>query len=132
MSNPSKAKGTHGENEVVALLHSVGLEDAHRTEAGKESWDIRGVGDWVIEVKYRKRWDLFKWIRVIRHVADNEPPKTKPIGAFGTTEQISTSPWAIFAIHGDRRTIDGAEVGAVMIVDADFGAELMKHWIEWK
>ncbi len=113
MSNPSKAKGTKAENEIVALLHAVGLEDAHRTEAGKESWDIRGVGDWVIEVKYRKRWDLFKWIRAIRHVAGEHP-------------------WAIFAIHGDRRTADGAEVGAVMIVDADFGAELMKHWIEWK
>ncbi len=113
MSNPSKAKGTHGENEIVALLHAVGLEDAHRSEAGKQSWDIRGVGDWIIEVKYRKRWDLFKWIRAIRHVSDHRDE------------------WAIFAIHGDRRTAAGAEVGAVMVVDAAFGAELIKHWVEW-
>lgn len=108
----ARNKGTAGENEIVTLLHDCGQVGAHRAEAGKESHDIRGVGDWVLEVKYRKRWELFKWVRKVRKVAGD-------------------APWAIFAIHGDRRTVEGAAVGRVMVVDASFGAELLNHWEQW-
>jgi len=114
----ARQKGTTAENEIVALLHDVGLEGAHRSEAGKQSHDIRGVGDWVIEVKHRRRWSLFDWVRRIRRVTF----------VAGAGRVFTCQPWAIFAIHGDRRSTEGAEVGRVAILDADMAAELIKHW----
>ncbi len=109
MSNPPKQKGTAGENEILQDLHDQGLTQAHRTEAARESHDI-WLDDIPVEVKFRRRWDLFKWIRGIRKISD-------------------TDRWAIFAIHGDRRTTAGAEVGKVMVVDGVFGAELLALWL---
>ena len=119
----AKAKGTKGENEIVHTLVDAGFprgdpEDpddkgVKRYEGGHESHDIQGVGEWVIEVKYRKAWQLFAWIRKIRRRADG-------------------GPWAIFAIHGDRRTVEGAAVGKVCIMDAGLAAELIYHWEQTK
>jgi len=122
MSNPPKAKGTAGENEIVDLLvfagfpranpedpNSVGVE---RFQGGYESHDLHFKNmscDWVIEVKYRKAWHLFGWIRKIRRRADGRP-------------------WAIFGIHGDRRTAEGKEVGTVCVMDATTAAMLIKNW----
>lgn len=120
----AKAKGTRGENEVVDILVDAGFPRADpddplavgvaRLRGGWDTQDIGFVGmpsvaPWIIEAKYRKAWHLFKWIRVIRKRADG-------------------CPWVIFAIHGDRRTAEGREVGAVAIMDADFAAELMRHY----
>lgn len=128
----AKAKGTLGENEIVDLLVSAGFpranpedpqsEGVKRFEGGYESHDIQGVGDWVIEVKYRKSWHLFGWIRKIRKRADAEH---KHEGWFGLP---ITRPWVIFGIHGDRRTKEGREVGVVAIMDAVVAAELINHW----
>jgi len=107
MSNPPKAKGTNGENEILELLREHRIT-ANRTEAGRESHDIRVEG-LVVEVKFRKAWALHAWIRKIRKVADDNR-------------------WAIFAIHGDRRTKEGAAVGRVAVFDADFAAELLECW----
>lgn len=106
MANPPKAKGTQGENEVVASLVRVGLP-ATRESTNKQSDDIH-IDGWniAIEVKNRRRWDLWKWIRSLRRVTN-------------------AGPWALFCIHGDRRTAEGREVGKVMVVDADFGAFLL-------
>lgn len=107
----AKQKGTTGENEILALLTDTGIT-AHRTEASKESHDIWMSPDVIIEVKFRKAWHLFGWIRKIRRVASTD------------------CPWVIFAIHGDRRTPEGREVGRVAVFDADFGAELLRIWSE--
>ena len=104
----AKQKGTNGENEILDLLHSYGFKNAHRTEASRESHDI-WCDDIVVEVKFRKRWELFKWVRKIRHVATGD------------------NPWVIYAIHGDRRTLEGTQVGRVAIMDADFATELLIH-----
>lgn len=115
----AKAKGTKGENEIVDLLVEYGFQRADpedpnspgvkRFEGGHESHDIQGVGFWTVEVKYRKAWRLFEWIRRIR----------KRAGWDG---------WVIFAIHGDRRTIEGSQVGTVAIMDAADAAQLIHHW----
>lgn len=118
----AKAKGTKGENEIVDLLHVAGFPKAdpedprtsgvQRFEGGYESHDIMFKNldvDWVIEVKYRKAWHLFGWIRKIRKRAD-------------------TTRWAIFAIHGDRRTAEGKEVGKVCVMDAGRAAMLIHFW----
>ena len=123
----AKAKGTRGENEAVDLLVTAGFPRADpedpasvgvkRFEGGYESHDLEfanmpGV-DWVIEVKYRKAWHLFGWIRKIRKRANGRP-------------------WAIFGIHGDRRTVEGKEVGVVCVMDAATAAQLLHHWEETK
>lgn len=115
----AKAKGTAGENEVVDMLVDAGFrrgdpedpadDGVKRYEGGHASHDIQGVGSWVVEVKFRKAWHLFSWIRRIRRRADGEP-------------------WVIFAIHGDRRTVEGAAVGKVAIMDAGRAAELIYYW----
>jgi len=104
----AKQKGTTGENEILALLQDAGFPDAHRTEASRESHDI-WCGPFTVEVKFRKTWALFDWIPKLRKVAGDQP-------------------WVLFAIHGDRRTDKGRQVGRVAVLDADFAAELMQHW----
>jgi len=107
---------------VVDILVAAGFPQANpedpksvgvkRFEGGYESHDIEFANmdvNWVIEAKYRKAWHLFGWIRKIRRRADG-------------------GPWAIFAIHGDRRTIEGREVGEVCIMDAHTAAALIHHW----
>jgi|TARA_R110000824_G_scaffold24063_5_gene85130 hypothetical protein len=106
----AKQKGTSGENQILDLLSEWGHGDAHRTSANTESHDIwLGDLDIPIEVKFRKRWTLFPWISRIRKVASNNQ-------------------WAIFAIHGDRRSQVGKSVGTVAIFDASFAAELLMIW----
>lgn len=120
MANPSKQKGTEGENEIVAKLVAAGFPQADpsdaesvgvcRLEGGYELHDLKfqnmpGV-DPQVEVKRRKVWHLFKWIPRIKALAGDRH-------------------WAIFAIHGDRNTKVGRGVREVMIVDADFGARLL-------
>jgi len=107
-------KGPTGEKEIVALLQEVGFEDACRLHQGGESNDIGGVRNTLAEVKSAKRWDVFKWVRKARRVA---------------TEK-DLPHWAIFAIHGDRRSEAGREVREVMIVDAKFGAAMLAYWLD--
>ena len=104
----AKQKGTVGENEILNLLIDAGFWDAHRTEASRESHDI-WAEPFVVEVKYRKVWSLFEWIPKLRRVAEGKP-------------------WVLFAIHGDRRTGKGKEVGRVAVLDADFAVDLMSHY----
>jgi len=104
----AKQKGTTGENEILELLQRSGFPDAHRTEASRESHDI-WCGPFTVEVKFRKTWALFDWIPKLRKVAGDQP-------------------WVLFAIHGDRRTEKGRQVGRVAVLDADFAVELMSHW----
>lgn len=113
----AKAKGTRGENEVVDLLVAAGFprkdpedptsEGVQRLEGGYETHDVIGAGTWLVEVKYRKAWHLFAWIRKIRKRSDGRP-------------------WAIFGIHGDRRTVEGREVGMVAVMDAALAAKVIK------
>jgi hypothetical protein len=104
----AKQKGTAGENEILKLLQDAGFRDAHRTEASLESHDIH-CKPFTVEVKFRKTWALFDWIPKLRKVANGQP-------------------WVLFAIHGDRRTEKGRQVGRVAVLDADFAAELMHVW----
>lgn len=104
-------KGPRGEKEIVQLLHRHGFTDAYRLHQGGESNDIGGIPYTLIEVKYAKRWDVFKWIRKARRIA--------------ATDQLD---WVIFAIHGDRRSEAGQQVREAMICDAAFGTQLLAHW----
>lgn len=102
----AKQKGTSGENEILQLLQDAGFTEAHRTEASRESHDI-WAGPFTVEVKFRKTWALFDWIPKLRKVSGTEP-------------------WVLFAIHGDRRTQKGQQVGKVAVFDAEFAAHLMR------
>ena len=104
----ARQKGTAGENEILELLQDAGFADDHRTEASRESHDIH-CAPFTVEVKFRKTWALFDWIPKLRKVAGDQP-------------------WVLFAIHGDRRTDKGRQVGRVAVLDADFAAELMQVW----
>tara|TARA_R110002073_G_scaffold200370_1_gene359568 strand:- start:329 stop:682 length:354 start_codon:yes stop_codon:yes gene_type:complete len=108
----AKQKGTQGENEILEMLIAHGNLDAKRTSAGMESHDI-WLGDIVVEVKFRKSWRLFQWVQKVRRVSVDDH-------------------WAIFAIHGDRRSAIGKDVGKVAVLDAEFAAELLTLWRHWK
>ena len=106
----ARDKGTKGENEILDLLQRAGFSSAHRTESSRESHDIH-CEPFVVEVKFAKRWLLFDWIPKLRRVAEDRP-------------------FVLFAIHGDRRTQTGSEVGRVAVLDADFAAELMRSYCD--
>ena len=115
MSNPPKQKGTAFENEVLQAIQHI-WPDADRAKANNESQDLVGTGKWVIECKFRKRWNLFDWIPKVKKVAKDDP-------------------WVIVAAHGDRRTEVGRQVGTVAIVDFDVFVEMVdelegKGWLE--
>lgn len=109
MANPSKAKGTAYENELLFDLRRIWPE-ADRAKTNNPSNDFHGV-PFPIEAKHRHRWDLKDWARKIRRVALHGP---------------SGIAWAIFVADGDRRTADSAP--DVMVVDRRFGMELLEAW----
>ena len=105
MANPSRAKGTAFENEVLAALQEI-WPDAARAKAGNPSDDFTGV-PLPVEAKHRRQWDIRTWVRKIRAVADGHQ-------------------WAIVAADGDRRM--SMSPGTVAIVDAEFLYELLEAW----
>ena len=105
MSNPSKAKGTAFENEVLAALQEIWPE-ADRAKANNKCDDFSGV-PFPVEAKHRKQWDIREWVRKIREVS-------------------SSYQWAIVAADGDRRL--SKSPGTVAIVDAEFLYELLEAW----
>lgn len=110
MSNPSKAKGTSFENEVLAELRTV-FPNADRAKAGNESCDFSGTGAWVFEAKHRKVWDFRTWIHKIRKVS-------------------TAGFWAIFAADGDRRKT--SSVGNIVMIEQDTFLILLECWEQRK
>lgn len=110
MTNPARKKGTSFENEVLDRLREAFGPTVDRAKAGNKSDDFSGVG-FPVEAKHRKSWDLKGWIR-----------KIQPVAAAHAHPKL----WAIFAADGDRRRNDS--VGTVMVVDAEFGYELLECW----
>jgi hypothetical protein len=108
----ARDKGTKGENEILDLLQRAGFSDAHRTESSRESHDIH-CEPFIVEVKFAKRWALSDWIPKLRRVSGSKP-------------------FVLFAIHGDRRTAVGQQVGRVAVFDAEFAAELMYCYVNNK
>ena len=60
MSNPSKAKGSLFERQVVEFLNANGFPLAERrvTRGAKDAGDISGVPGWVFELKATRTIDL--------------------------------------------------------------------------
>lgn len=122
MSNPSRAKGTGFENVVLARLRRVFGPGVSRSAAGTESNDFHGV-PFPVEAKKRKTLAVPDWVRRIRKVAalassDNYVP--------GKSGWHVEGPWAIFVCDGDKRR--SGSFGELMIVDANFGEELLLCW----
>lgn len=62
MSNPSKAKGTRMETQVVEYLTHHGVPCERRALAGaQDKGDIAGVPGWVLEVKNHRSMALANW-----------------------------------------------------------------------
>lgn len=113
MANRSKAIGTKEENRILERYIRPIWPHADRAKAGNKSNDIVGV-PFPVEVKHRKVWDLRAWVRKLQDVASE----------FSHAEHQ----WVLFAGDGDRRRKES--IGTVMVVDAEFGAELLEAW-EW-
>ena len=104
----ARAKGTKFENEVLAGLQTI-WPDADRAKAGNPSNDFHGT-PFPIEAKHRKRWEIPKWVRLLR-------------GAAGGGDR-----WALVVASGDRREAESP--GTLMVVDWEFGQELLRRWVE--
>ncbi len=104
----ARAKGTKFENEVLAGLKNI-WPDVDRAKAGNPSNDFHGT-PFPVEAKHRKRWEIPEWVRRIRVAAGGD------------------NQWALVVASGDRRKSDSA---TLMIVDWDFGQQLLEAWDEW-
>lgn len=102
----ARAKGTSFENEVLHGLRQI-WPDADRAKAGNPSNDFHGL-PFPIEAKHRKRWEIPRWVRLLRKVAGGDDH------------------WALVVASGDRRESDSA--GTLMVVDWRFGQELLDAW----
>lgn len=98
MANPPKQKGTARETALIPALSLV-WPDVARSPAMTESCDFINTGTWTIEAKHAKAWQIMKWIRKVRAVADGE--------------------WAIMIKHGAMNTKEGKSVGRVVVIDED-------------
>lgn len=103
MSNPSRRTGTDYENRVLGRLRNVYGSHIERSSAGTPSRDFTGT-PFPVEAKKRKTLAVPDWVRKIRAVSPGNA-------------------WAIFCCSRDLRSKDG--FGELMIVDADFGFELL-------
>lgn len=111
MTNPSKAKGTSYENELLADLRKI-WPDIDRAKSCNESNDF--TGPFPIEAKHRKAWDIRGWVRKIENVSMRRGP---------FMVHVHYKQWAIFAADGDRRL--KTSIPDIMIVPREFGMYLL-------
>ena len=104
----ARAKGTKFENEVLDGLRAF-WPDSDRAKSGNPSNDFHGT-PFPVEAKHRKRWEIPEWVRRIQAAA-------------GGGNQ-----WALVVASGDRRK---SGTSTLMIVDWEFGQELLEAWEEW-
>ena len=104
MANPSKAKGTKFENELLLKLRLVWPE-ADRAKANNKSNDFHGV-PFPVEAKHRKSWAIPAWCRALQEVSDD-------------------GRWALVAAAGDRRAANAPPT--VMVLPLEFGIDLLKE-----
>lgn len=63
MANPSKKKGTQGENEVVQIFRAVGFRHVKRTSPGV-NYDVDVIGDHPVQV-LATRPDRGRWLATL-------------------------------------------------------------------
>ena len=122
--NPSKAKGTSYENELLPELRRIFGPGVDRAKAGNESNDFHGVPI-PVEAKHRKVWDLKTWVRKIRALTFRPGIQEDGLAGLPPHDYIDDR-WAIFAADGDRRRAES--IGDVMVVSRKFGMELLDAW----
>lgn len=73
MANPSKAKGSKFEKEVVEFLQVHGFPYAERRalRGVNDAGDVAGVVGWTLEAKNHKALDLGQWCREAAQEAAN-------------------------------------------------------------
>lgn len=73
MSNPSKAKGSKFEREVVEYLRQAGFPYAERRalRGTLDAGDIAGVVGWTLEAKNQKAMNLGEWCKEAAQEAVN-------------------------------------------------------------
>ena len=109
MSNPSKSKGTAFETKLLEKLQVIW---PRLTRAAASSWSNDYTGPFPIEAKKRKTWAIPEWVRKLRRRA---------------THDRTGNQWCLFVSPGDLRK--EADLGDIMIVDADFGIDLLDAWV---
>jgi hypothetical protein len=73
MSNPSKAKGTRFESEVVEYLVRHGFPAAERRalHGNTDKGDVAGMADWTLELKSEARLNLAGYMAEVQAEAAN-------------------------------------------------------------
>lgn len=108
MANKSRRVGTEFENKLLQRLRDVFGDGVDRAKAGNKSDDFHGA-PFPIEAKRRARWDIPAWVRSLRSVSRGDE-------------------WALFVAPRDLRRAEDRSLGTVMVVDWDFGLELLDVW----
>lgn len=108
MANPSKARGTRYENEVLDLVREI-WPDADRAKTNNPTCDIVGTDLNALECKHRKTWSIPEWVRKIREKGPQ---------------------WALFIGDGDRRRASSA--GDIVVFSREFAIELLDLWADWQ
>lgn len=107
-----RSKGTRWESELLNKLAWIFpnhvITRAGTTKGAADEGDFLG-GPFPIEAKSTKTLCIPLWVRKLRAKA-------------------ATNRWTLLW-HGDRRTADGK---GLMVVDLEFGLELLKVWDQWR
>jgi len=92
MSNPPKKKGTRYEGVVLEWLKPIWPKALRvsNTKGIYDKGDFENTGDWLIEAKHRKTWDIHEWIQVCH-------------------DKAGMNPWALF-LRRDARTMSDVVV----------------------
>ena len=104
MSNPSKRKGTAGENAVVAYLRDAGFAACERRALGgtNDRGDVAGVHSTVIEVKACGRMELGPWLKELAVEMRNDNARFGAVwhkrrGTTNAADWYVTMPGHVFA-----------------------------------
>ena len=113
MARRPKDIGTEYETKIVNQLKAILPDlDITRTEAGRESWDIRGLG-FPVECKVRKSWSIPAWVRKLRRIA---------------ADDAGMDWWALFVSDRDLRRKDSP--GEIVVLPKSFFYALIHNYLQ--
>lgn len=109
MANPSKRRGTYGENRILRFFRPWFPRAERRALHGtNDKGDLVNVGGFTISCKFQKQLRLQEWMRELETQMKNDSNKLGILGVVHAHHGISfhmnqeTMTWMLDAIYGRR------------------------------